>query len=478
VLPGHGSATFVAEKIVYLLGFFHFLCTYSYVKGEYRQRNPHKTPFYKITRTYFQKFRSLYAEKYEQTYGYFREEVNRAVEKYRKCGILRYGFARIKCENRKCGNELLLAFSCHGRSLCPSCMQKQMLLQEVFLSEEVIRSVYHRHMVFVIPRRLRKNFFWHRESLNDLSRLAWGTALEFIRRTLGKNGIPGSVNSIETSGEYQDINPHIHMVVTDGLFDTKGTFHVMPNLDEGARIFLKSLWERNVARYCISKGYVTRDLMNKVLSWDYTGFSVFASTRIHNTKHNPVDVERMKQMLRYITKPAFSLEKIVYNENTEVVLYKGSYHKGKKRNFETFTPEDFIAAVTSHVPNYRQKYVNYYGWYSNKSRGLRQKTAEPENNYTGESINSPTASQRSYRKTWAMLIKKVWEADPLECPKCKSRMKIISVITDNLVIEKILRHKKLWKEEPVRGPPVIEAEFEEVVTVPETESCWSMEYAE
>ena len=43
---------------------------------------------------------------------------------------------------------------------------------------------------------------------------------------------------------------------------------------------------------------------------------------------------------------------------------------------------------------------------------------------------------------WAMLIKRVCEVDPLECPQCSGVMRIIGFIercqTD--VIERILRH--------------------------------------
>lgn len=57
--------------------------------------------------------------------------------------------------------------------------------------------------------------------------------------------------------------------------------------------------------------------------------------------------------------------------------------------------------------------------------------------------------------TWAALIKCVYEVDPLKCPKCGGTMKIISFIERHLydVIEKILRHCNLWKEEPPRPPP-------------------------
>ena len=52
----------------------------------------------------------------------------------------------------------------------------------------------------------------------------------------------------------------------------------------------------------------------------------------------------------------------------------------------------------------------------------------------------------------ARLIKRVYEADPLVCPRCSGPLKIISLIGDGPVIEKILRHLKLW-DRPERPPP-------------------------
>jgi hypothetical protein len=59
---------------------------------------------------------------------------------------------------------------------------------------------------------------------------------------------------------------------------------------------------------------------------------------------------------------------------------------------------------------------------------------------------------RARRRSWAPLIKKVYEADPLVCPRCSGPLTIISLIGDSPVIEKILRHLKLW-DRPERPPP-------------------------
>jgi len=52
-----------------------------------------------------------------------------------------------------------------------------------------------------------------------------------------------------------------------------------------------------------------------------------------------------------------------------------------------------------------------------------------------------------------MLIKRVYEIDPLCCPKCQGQMKVIALIEPPQadVIEKILRHCGLWHCS--RAPP-------------------------
>ncbi|MDP8237230.1 MAG: hypothetical protein P9M08_12670 [Candidatus Erginobacter occultus] len=39
---------------------------------------------------------------------------------------------------------------------------------------------------------------------------------------------------------------------------------------------------------------------------------------------------------------------------------------------------------------------------------------------------------------------KVWEADPLLCPNCGGEMRIVGLINERGVIERILRHLGLW----------------------------------
>jgi hypothetical protein len=46
-------------------------------------------------------------------------------------------------------------------------------------------------------------------------------------------------------------------------------------------------------------------------------------------------------------------------------------------------------------------------------------------------------------KGWAAMIRKVYEVDPLVCPRCGGRMKIVAFLTEYEVVDRIIRHLEL-----------------------------------
>jgi len=55
-------------------------------------------------------------------------------------------------------------------------------------------------------------------------------------------------------------------------------------------------------------------------------------------------------------------------------------------------------------------------------------------------------------KGWAEMIRKVYEVDPLLCPSCGGRMRILSFIEEPKTIDRIIRHLELTFE-AARPPP-------------------------
>ncbi len=68
---------------------------------------------------------------------------------------------------------------------------------------------------------------------------------------------------------------------------------------------------------------------------------------------------------------------------------------------------------------------------------------------------------KNAKSAWARLIKKVYEVDPMLCPKCGAEMRLMAIIEEDEVIEKILRHLHLWDPRPSSqaSPPEEEGDW-------------------
>jgi hypothetical protein len=191
------------------------------------------------------------------------------------------------------------------------------------------------------------------------------------------------------------------------------------------------------------EGKIDEDFVRMLMQWRHvSGFNI----------HNGVKIDRRDEkgreaLAQYIIRNPFSLEKIKYISETGTVVYTSGMSHGKnKKNFEIFDAEEFIATITQHIPDKSFQLVRYYGWYSNRSRGDRRKQGLIRPGEKAETITEATevltitepSAKKIPSKTWRECIKKVWEVDPLECPKCGAEMKIISFIDERLLIRRIL----------------------------------------
>ncbi len=93
---------------------------------------------------------------------------------------------------------------------------------------------------------------------------------------------------------------------------------------------------------------------------------------------------------------------------------------------------EWLELLCRHIPDRYEHLVRYVGWYSNRARGGRakmQKVQQTAN--TSTAVLEPVSEFAARAKAaWARLIRKVYEADPLECPRCKGPMRVIALIDD------------------------------------------------
>ena len=70
-------------------------------------------------------------------------------------------------------------------------------------------------------------------------------------------------------------------------------------------------------------------------------------------------------------------------------------------------------------------------------------------------VEAKEASPSRSSQSWAMLIKRVYEVEPLSCPAYGVQMAVVGFIEppQRDVIEKILSHCGLWRSAAARAPP-------------------------
>ena len=72
---------------------------------------------------------------------------------------------------------------------------------------------------------------------------------------------------------------------------------------------------------------------------------------------------------------------------------------------------------------------------------------------------------RAAARCWALLLTRIYECLPLQCPRCGQPMRIIAFVLDPPVIERILRHVGEPTEPPTilpaRSPPQTELAFDQ-----------------
>ena len=366
----------------------------------YRPRDPQASHLWRVLDRHFTTFVQVYDERFQAKYGFWRPIIERSVIAYLKCGDPQQGFARVRCGD--CQHEMFVAFSCKQRCTCASCHQKRALLTALHVAEEVCSPVPHRQVVLTIPKRLRLHTRFDRTLLGKLAAAAWTCVRDEVRRLLGRDDVtPGMASAIQTHGALLHWHPHIHSLVTCGGFTPQGEFVALPELDKEQ---LCAAWREAVFALYLAEGKIEPEVVENMRSWPHSGFHVDQS--VHLAADDKAGVERLMQ---YMTRCPFSLSRLVKVTKSGEVVYKAEkdqcaafpdpqrelLESGVKRNFQVLPLLDFIAEFTQHIPAKGAHLVRYYGWYSNKSRGVRRKAAAAaaQEAAVPENLPSPSGSR-------------------------------------------------------------------------------------
>ena len=200
---------------------------------------------------------------------------------------------------------------------------------------------------------------------------------------------------------------------------------------------------------------LSEEFRESLLSWEHSGFSVHAGEVIEAKQR-----ESLERMARYMTRTPVALAKVFHLKGGRVKLLTPRDRK-TGLDHRIFDPLDWIHAITTQIPDPRQHLTRYQGAYANAARVLyRPKVGESNaDDSTAEDTSAggttgtrgtSLATRREdeassldvyRRRSWARLLRRIYEVDPLRCP-CGGELKIISVLTDPVVVDRILSHRR------------------------------------
>lgn len=182
--------------------------------------------------------------------------------------------------------------------------------------------------------------------------------------------------------------PHVHILVTEGGYDSQNKFF---NIGKyiNYELFRKK-WQYN---FLIAlKGIIPQSVVNYCFREYKDGFVV---------RINPDRLTKGRNLIkyigRYIRHPAIANSRIFDYTGTGVSFYYESYQGIKTKTMKVF---DFISAIIQHIPEKNFRLVRYYGIYSRN------------NNNRFSKIKEHSVIESKIKEKWVVY-----------CPDCGEKMK-------------------------------------------------------
>jgi hypothetical protein len=114
------------------------------------------------------------------------------------------------------------------------------------------------------------------------------------------------------SGELLNFHPHVHLLVTDGVFHRDGSLERFAYFDPR---LIERLFRAEVLRMLRGKGLISQDIVDNLLSWPHSGFSVNGDAKVP-------DRESAARLGWYMIRCPMVLERMSLDEDTGEVLYR------------------------------------------------------------------------------------------------------------------------------------------------------------
>ena len=286
----------------------------------------------------------------------------------------------------------------------------------------------------------------------------------------------GAVAFIHRFGSSLNEHVHFHCCVIDGVFqsaaDTNNvpdeapsvSFHAAVGLDAAAFADVQARVRTRVLRTFVKHRLIDKEDATEMRAWVHDGgFSVDGSVCIE-----AADRIGLERLLRYCARPPFALTHLHQRDTLHLVYRNPKPVRGTAPGTRpaalVLTPLELITKIAALVPPPRAHRHRYYGVLA-PNAPLRAAVTALAPAAVPPAPTIATHEEPRHRAVarylWAMLLARIYEAFPLQCPICHTVMRIIAFVNDASTVKKILDHigesTQPPRIAPARGPPLWEA---------------------
>jgi len=283
------------------------------------------------------------------------------VEKMLHCRDPKYGFLTYKCS--ECDTTKTVPLACKSR-ICPQCGKKHADQWADELANRLY-AVPHRHMVFTIPEELRALFEADQSLFKILMDAVSNTMQQMIKNK--HRAVPGIVCVLHPYGKELNLNPHVHVLLTEGGLTKVGEWVSVSFLEYGA---LRRIWQYqllSMVKRVLPRSVDNSRLIDRLFRGHKDGFYVYAKRRVSKPR------QIAGYIGRYLRHPAIAESRISeFNVETNMVTY-WYVDENKVKRFVTLPALEFIGRLVKLIPEKNLKLIRYYGLYSRRTMGVLQK---------------------------------------------------------------------------------------------------------
>jgi len=465
----------------------------------YKRREPEQNLLHKVLLEHLETF----LDRANTSESALPRHVEKELREYLECGVLAYGFARVRCED--CGKSFAVGYSCKGRGFCPSCTGRRMADTSARLVDDVFPpGAPVRQWVLSLPINVRYRLAYDGKLLSDVLSVFLRVVRGWYRKRGKELGIKdcegGSVTFSQRFGSALNLNPHFHALLLDGVFNSKtNVFHPAPSLQDDdvkeiiettAHRVIRLLRKRGVLdeeayddfadEEPLLAGMTSASIMGLVSTGDRagrrvrrvlsdpsdavrtgplcfasSGFSLHAATRIV-----PGNKDGLERLCKYVSRPPLAHGSLQQLSDDEYAFkLKTPWSDGTSHLL--LSGLELIEKLATLVPPPRVNLVRYHGILAPNAKG---RSAVVPKKPDEEELHKTRGASKN-RLLWAALLKRTFRIDVETCPHCGGRMRIVAAVTEPGSIKRYLEGVGLPSDfpeiKPARPPPQLDMEYED-----------------